>query len=94
MKKSTLATLAAGATLALGSVHAATANPFEATRLDAGYQLAQADKKTDASCGGKKADAKCGADKKAADMKDGMKDKKTDASCGGKKSEASCGAKK
>lgn len=99
MKKSTLATLAAGATLALGSAHAATGNPFEATRLDAGYQLAQADKKSDASCGGKKADAKCGADKKAADMKgsgmkDGMKDKKMDASCGGKKGEASCGAKK
>lgn len=80
---------------ALGSAFAATAaiaplahaadNPFAASQLSSGYQLAQADKKQDGSCGGdKKKDAKCGADKKAAG------DKKKDGKCG----EAKCGADK
>jgi uncharacterized low-complexity protein len=76
--------------LAIGSVFAAAAltpvayagndNPFTSTRLDAGYQLAQADaKQKDGKCG----EAKCGADKKAAE-------KKKDGKCG----EAKCGADK
>jgi uncharacterized low-complexity protein len=85
MKKPTLVTLAAGSLLAatLSPAHAAAGNPFEATRLDAGYQVAQADKKKDGKCG----EAKCGSAKPAGD-------KKKDGSCGGKKPEASCGAKK
>ncbi len=92
--------------LSLGSVIAAAAmvplaqagdNPFAATQLSAGYQLAQADKKADGKCG----EAKCGADKKAAEkMKEG---KSSEAKCGAdkasgkmsdKKTEASCGAAK
>lgn len=87
MNKQSLLSLAAGATLAAAALtpaHAAKGNPFEASKLDAGYQVAQADgKKKDGKCG----EAKCGSTK-AAD------DKKKDGSCGGKKPEASCGAKK
>lgn len=91
----TLATGAAAAvaTLALSPAQAAD-NPFGMTRLDAGYQLAQMDKKTDGKCGGdKKADASCGADKKK-DANCGA-DKKKDAACGAdKKKDAACGADK
>lgn len=91
MNKQSLVCLAAGATLAaaaLTPVHAASGNPFEASKLDAGYQVAQADgKKKDGKCG----EAKCGGDKKGAATAD---DKKKDGSCGGKKPEASCGGKK
>jgi uncharacterized low-complexity protein len=95
--------------LAIGSAFAATAltplshaadNPFGATKLEAGYQLAQADTKgKDGKCG----EAKCGADKKAAEKKKDGKcgeakcgadkaaaDKKKDGKCG----EAKCGADK
>ena len=78
------------ATAALAPVAHAADNPFAASQLSSGYQLAQADikmdgKKKDGSCGGdKKTDANCGADKKAAG------DKKKDGKCG----EAKCGGDK
>ncbi|MFZ2972728.1 MAG: hypothetical protein WA049_08820 [Ferribacterium limneticum] len=110
MKKQNFVSLAVGsafAAVALSPLAHAAENPFGATKLEAGYQLAQADTKMkDGSCGGdKKMDAKCGADKKAAEAKCGA-DKKKDASCGAakksteakcgadKKKDASCGAKK
>ena len=69
MKKH-IASLAVGsafAAVALAPVAQAADNPFAATELKGGYQLAQADKKADAKCGGdKKAEHKCGAHKKAA----------------------------
>lgn len=96
MNKRSLATLAAGSALAaaaLSPAHAAMGNPFEATALPAGYQVADAGKKAEAACGAsKKQEASCGAAKKEADMK---KAKAKEASCGAsKKQEASCGAKK
>ncbi len=110
MKKQSLVSLAAGsalAAIALSPVAHAADNPFGATKLQAGYQLAQADTKMkDGSCGGdKKMDAKCGADKKAAaekkrdgkcgEAKCGADKKKAEAKCGAdKKTDASCGAKK
>ncbi len=91
MNKQSLVSLAAGATLAAAALtpaHATIGNPFEASKLDAGYQVAQADgKKKDGKCG----EAKCGGDKKGATL---TGDKKKDGSCGGKKPEASCGGKK
>lgn len=100
MKKQKFVSLAVGsafAAVALSPVAHAADNPFGATKLEAGYQLAQADgKMKDASCGGdKKTDAKCGAEKKAAEAKCGA-DKKKDASCGAAKKtgEAKCGADK
>ena len=84
MKKQNLVSLTVGsafAAIALSPVAHAADNPFGATQLKAGYQLAQADTKTkDGKCG----EAKCGADKKKAEAKCGA-DKKTDASCGAKK---------
>ncbi len=60
--------------------HAAE-NPFGATDLQSGYQLAS-DKSAEGKCG----EAKCGADKA---------DKKAEGSCGGdKKGEGSCGGDK
>jgi uncharacterized low-complexity protein len=110
MKKQNLVSLAVGSTfaaIALSPVAHAADNPFGATKLQAGYQLAQADTKMkDGSCGGdKKMDAKCGADKKATaekkkdgkcgEAKCGADKKKAEAKCGAdKKSDASCGAKK
>jgi len=109
MKKQNVISLAVGsafAAIALTPVaHAATDNPFGASKLEVGYQLAEADTKMkDGSCGGKKAgEAKCGADKKKDGSCGGDKkkdascgaDKKKDGSCGGdKKKDGSCGAKK
>ncbi|MDH5204049.1 MAG: hypothetical protein OEY75_07560 [Hylemonella sp.] len=100
MKKQSFLSLAAGSALAaaaLSPVHAAQGNPFEARSLQQGYQVADAGKMAEASCGAAKKDAKqmeasCGAAKKDAEMKNA---KKKDASCGAsKKTEASCGAKK
>jgi uncharacterized low-complexity protein len=81
MKKQQLLSLALGSAFAVAAISPAmAANPFEASKLDSGYQLAQADmKQKDGKCG----EAKCGADKKK------------EASCGAdKKKDASCGAKK
>jgi uncharacterized low-complexity protein len=90
MKKQNLVSLAVGSAFAATALtplaHAAGDNPFAATKLQAGYQLAQADsKQKDGKCG----EAKCGADKKAVE-------KKKDASCGTDKkgAEARCGADK
>lgn len=108
MKKQNVVSLAVGsafAAIALTPVAHAAENPFGASKLEVGYQLAQADTKAkDGSCGGKKAaEAKCGADKKkdascGADKKKEAScgaDKKKDGSCGGdKKKDAACGAKK
>lgn len=88
MNKRSLVSLAAGSVLAAAAlipVHAAIGNPFAATQLQAGYQVAQADtKQKDGKCG----EAKCGADKKGAQTK--AADKKKDGKCG----EAKCGAQK
>ena len=108
MKKQNVVSLAVGsafAALALTPVAHAGENPFGASKLEAGYQLAEADTKAkDGSCGGKKtSEAKCGGDKKkdascGADKKKEAScgaDKKKDGSCGGdKKKDAACGAKK
>jgi uncharacterized low-complexity protein len=81
MKKQQLLSLALGSAFAVAAISpAVAANPFEASKLDNGYQLAQADmKKKDGKCG----EAKCGADKKKEASCGG--DKKKDATCGGKK---------
>jgi len=104
MKKHSFVSLAIGSAFAATTLsplaHAAD-NPFGAQKLEAGYQLAQADtKQKDGKCG----EAKCGADKKAAEKKKdgkcgeakcGADKKAAEAKCGAdKKTEASCGAKK
>lgn len=103
MKKQTLVSLALGsafAAITLTPVAHAADNPFSATKLQAGYQLAQADTKTkDGKCG----EGKCGAEKKTAEKKKEGKcgeakcgadkkpaDKKADGKCG----EGKCGGKK
>lgn len=92
--KQKLVSLALGSTFALasmGAVAATAENPFSASSLSSGYQVAANHAKgEEAKCGAKgdkKEEAKCGA-------KD---DKKGEASCGAKddkKGEASCGGKK
>lgn len=85
MKKRTLATLTAGSALALAALqpaHAAAGNPFAATPLQAGYQVADAGKQAEASCGAAKKEAEMKAAKMEADAK------------AAKKQEASCGANK
>ena len=84
MKTTKIVSLAIGSAFAAVALtplaHAASDNPFSSTKLEAGYQLAQADtKQKDGKCG----EGKCGADKKAAE-------KKMDGKCG----EAKCGADK
>ena len=71
MKSKTLTALALSSSVAFGALATAaqTDNPFSAKALDAGYQLAQADKVKDASCGaGKMADGTCGGMKAGAGM--------------------------
>lgn len=101
MKKQTFASLAVGSVFAATALtplaHAAD-NPFAAKQLQSGYQPAQADKKAEGKCG----EAKCGADKKAVEKKKDGKcgeakcgaDKKMDKKADGKCGEAKCGAKK
>lgn len=99
MNRQSLITLALGSALAAGAVHAAD-NPFALSKLEAGYQLAQADTKNmDGKYGAekkaaeKKAEGKCGAEKRK-DASCGA-DKKKEGQCGAdKKKEASCGADK
>jgi uncharacterized low-complexity protein len=68
------------AAAALAPLAQASDNPFVATSLATGYQLAQADgKQSDGKCG----EAKCGAEKKSVE-------KKKEGKCG----EAKCGADK
>lgn len=78
------------ATFAIGSVAHAADNPFAMQKLDAGYQLAQADKMADGKCGGSKAkEGACGGDKMATG------EKKKDGKCGGSKGkEGACGGDK
>ncbi|MER2538112.1 MAG: hypothetical protein ABTQ26_02615 [Azonexus sp.] len=105
MKTTKIFSLAIGSAFAAATLtpvaHAANDNPFGATKLAAGYQLAQADtKKMDGKCG----EAKCGAEKKAAEKKKdgkcgeakcGADKKAAEAKCGAdKKGEAKCGADK
>lgn len=102
MKTQFLTALALTSTVAFGA--ALADNPFAATSLKNGYQLAQqtpvsADKAKEASCGAdKKKDGKCGADGKKADGTCGA-DKKKDGKCGegkcgadGKKADGACGS--
>lgn len=92
MKKQNLVSLAVGSAFAAAALtpmaHATGDNPFGATRLQAGYQLAEADTKTkDGKCGADKkaAEAKCGADKKAAEAKCGADKRAAEAKCGADK---------
>ena len=104
MKNTKMLSLAIGSAFAAVALtplaHAASDNPFGATKLEAGYQLAQADTK---GKDGKSSEAKCGAEKKAAENK--MDGKSGEAKCGaekkaaekkvdGKCGEAKCGADK
>ena len=84
MKTTKIVSLAIGSAFAAVALtptaHAAEGNPFSSAKLEAGYQLAQADSKgKEGKCG----EAKCGADKKAGE-------KKKDGKCG----EGKCGADK
>jgi uncharacterized low-complexity protein len=99
MKKQNLALLAVGSAFAATALtpmaHAASDNPFGATQLQSGYQLAQADsKKMDAKCGADKkgAEAKCGADKKGVEAKCGADKKGAEAKCGADKKPDTKGA--
>ena len=107
MNKQHLITIALGSAFAAATLMPAHAagNPFAAKTLDAGYQVAQADMKSDTKAkDGKCGEAKCGADKKGAtkakdgkcgEAKCGSDKKAKEGSCGGdKKKDASCGAKK
>ena len=68
MKKTAAITAVLASTFALGSVAHAGDNPFAATTLSAGYQLAQADTKAmdvkamGDKMPGKMGDPKCGSD--------------------------------
>lgn len=68
----------------------ATYNPFAASDLGQGYQLAHnesGDKKAEGSCGAnKKAEGSCGANKKSEGSCGASKDKKAEGSCGASKS--------
>lgn len=94
MKKQQLVSLAIGSAFAavtLSPLAHAADSPFSTQKLEAGYQLASADKKSDGKCG----EAKCGADKKKSEAKCGA-DKKSEAKCGADKKapEAKCGGDK
>lgn len=77
-------TLSSAVAVALASGHvAASENPFSATALEGGYQIAAEGKCGEAKCGAdKKSDGKCGEAKCGADKK------KTEGKCG----EGKCGA--
>lgn len=86
MKKH-LVSLAVVSGFAAAALAAPAESPFAVKPLSAGYQLAQAEKQADGSCGAaKKADGSCGAGKGAGKAAD----KKKDGKCG----EAKCGADK
>ena len=59
MKSKTFTVLALSSTVAFGAIASAaqTGSPFSVKSLDAGYQVAQADKAKDGTCGGMKAGA-------------------------------------
>ncbi|WP_291918763.1 hypothetical protein [Limnohabitans sp.] len=91
MDKQHLITIALGSAFAAATllpVHAA-GNPFAAKTLDAGYQVAQADMKSDSKAkDGKCGEGKCGGDKKTTKAKDG---KCGEGKCGGDKGKAKDG---
>jgi len=80
---------AMGLTLTAGAANA-DVNPFEMTKLDAGYTVAMSDTPDEGKCGGDKMkkEAKCGGDK-AKEAKCGGDKAKTEAKCG----EGKCGGK-
>lgn len=93
MKKHIAITTALAATVVLAPLAQAADNPFGATALGAGYQLAQADKKADGKCG----EAKCGADKaRETRGKDAKADsmQSTAMPAGGKQADGKCGEAK
>jgi uncharacterized low-complexity protein len=98
MKKPIITSLTLGSALAFGAIVAnAEVNPFSATALSQGYQLASAEKASE----GKAGEAKCGAEMKKEEGKCGAEGKKEEASCGasmkkteGKSGEKKCGAEK
>ena len=91
MNKQHLITIALGSAFAAATLlpaHAA-GNPFAAKTLDAGYQVAQADMKSDSKAkDGKCGEGKCGGDKKTTKAKDG---KCGEGKCGGDKGKAKDG---
>jgi uncharacterized low-complexity protein len=91
MNKQHLITIALGSAFAAATLlpaHAA-GNPFTAKTLDAGYQVAQADMKSDSKAkDGKCGEGKCGADKKIIKAKDG---KCGEGKCGGDKAKVKDG---
>ena len=71
MKSKTFTVLALSSTVAFGAIASAaqTGSPFSVKSLDAGYQVAQAEKAKEASCGSDKmADGTCGGMKAGAGM--------------------------
>lgn len=92
-RKRNLVSIALGSSLAIATMgaSAATDNPFSATSLSSGYQVAaNHGKGSEGSCGAKddkKGEAACGAkeDKKSEGSCGAKDDKKTEAACGGKK---------
>lgn len=85
MNKPLISSLTLGSALAFGAAAAgADTNPFAATSLPQGYQLASAEHK---NSDGKDAEAKCGAEHKHGDAKCGAEHKNSEAKCG----EGACG---
>lgn len=88
MNKPLFTSLTLGSALALGAASVgAESNPFAATELPQGYQLASAEHKSEQ---GKHGEAKCGAEHKKSEAKCG------EGACGGdmkthKSEEATCG---
>lgn len=88
MKKHITLSAAVAATAILAPLAQAADNPFGAAMLGTGYQIAQADKKTDGKCG----EAKCGADK--ARETRGKDAQGTAMPAGGKQADGKCGEAK
>lgn len=83
MKNANLLSLAMGSVVAVTTLTSAVAaeqpNPFVATALEKGYQVAQTDKKADGKCG----EGKCGTSTEA--EKQAKHEKKADGKCGDSK---------
>ena len=74
-----------GMALSSGSANA-DVNPFEMTKLDAGYSVAMSDEPKESKCGGDKGkmEGKCGGDKAKMEGKCGGDKAKMEGKCGGK----------
>lgn len=77
--------------LTLSAAVNADVNPFEMTKLDAGYTVAMSDTPDEGKCGGDKSkkdgkcgEGKCGGDKAKMDGKCGGDKTKMEGKCGGK----------